>query len=214
MAEQEYSPEEKLLKLIKGELKPQPSGAAAGVAEGAVAVPAPAPWRRVRLWLRAIGQPRLMTWLPRINQALVAALAVTCLVVLVGVLRPGRRSRMPDGRTAPPAHLTALEQLPPVVAPSLEAFQSRQLFRPFPQGEAGGAGDAAPPGAQELLAQYVLVGILSGESPVAVIEDAETHKTSTLGVGDRLGELFRVEQILESKVVLSADDGSRYELRL
>jgi hypothetical protein len=155
-----------------------------------------------------------MAWLPRINQGLIVGLIGSAVVVIAGLLRPvGGGTKSPAGTESLP-QLAALAAMPPPPAPAMELFQSRQLFRPSGQGGAVTADTPAVPEAQELLARYTLIGIMSGPSPQAVVEDAQTHKTSFPSVGDSLGDTFRVDQILESKVVLSAGDGNAYELRL
>ena len=57
-----------------------------------------------------------------------------------------------------------------------------------------------------------LVGIMAGDNPQAVIEDKTAGKTFYLSRGQSFGE-FKVEEILEGKVILSSR-GKRYELSL
>jgi len=55
-----------------------------------------------------------------------------------------------------------------------------------------------------------LVGIISGENPQAVIEDKKTQKTYYVSKGQFIGD-FQVEDIQEGKIILN-NKGQRYEL--
>jgi len=90
-----------------------------------------------------------------------------------------------------------------------EAIASRDLFQEgFVSKEEGGT--TPPP--QSRLKDLALIGIISGKTPQAIIEDKKEQKTYFLRTGEMLGNL-RVEQILEERVTLS-DDGEQFDLIL
>lgn len=64
----------------------------------------------------------------------------------------------------------------------------------------------------DLIKDLSLVGIISGENPQAVIEDKRAQKTYYLGIGQFIGEL-QIEDIREGKVILTYK-GERLELYL
>jgi len=66
--------------------------------------------------------------------------------------------------------------------------------------------------ASELLANYSLKGILSEDSPQAIIEDKKTKQTFFLNKGDSLGE-FLIEEINEGKITLDLE-GQKVEMSL
>jgi len=63
---------------------------------------------------------------------------------------------------------------------------------------------------QEQIANLRLAGIIVDKQPQAIIEDTKLKKTYFLNTGDYIGDI-KVEEILESKVVLSYA-GERFEL--
>ena len=67
-------------------------------------------------------------------------------------------------------------------------------------------------GPLELLNNYSLSGVVSGESPQAIIEDKKSRKAYFLNKGQYLGE-FRIEDIMEGKVILDFN-GQKFELSL
>lgn len=64
----------------------------------------------------------------------------------------------------------------------------------------------------DLLGSYALAGIISGDNPQAIIEDKKTKNTYFLNKGQNLGN-FKIEEILEGKVILELK-GQRFELSL
>jgi type II secretory pathway component PulC len=66
--------------------------------------------------------------------------------------------------------------------------------------------------ATDLAKDITLVGIISGDQPQAVIEDKKNQKTYHLNKGQSFGE-FRVEDIQEGKIILE-NNGKKYELYL
>lgn len=66
--------------------------------------------------------------------------------------------------------------------------------------------------ASELLANYSLKGILSEDSPQAIIEDKKTKQTYFLNKGDSLGG-FLIEEINEGKITLDLE-GQKVKMSL
>ncbi len=64
----------------------------------------------------------------------------------------------------------------------------------------------------DLIKDLSLVGIVSGDNPQAIIEDKKSQKTYYLMKGQFIGEL-QLEEIQEGKVILSYN-GQRFELYL
>lgn len=64
----------------------------------------------------------------------------------------------------------------------------------------------------ELLKGYTLAGVITGENPQAILEDKTTKKTYFLNKGQYL-EDFKIDDIMEGKVILELE-GQRFELSL
>lgn len=64
----------------------------------------------------------------------------------------------------------------------------------------------------DFLKDINLIGIVSGDSPQAVIEDKKTQKTYYVSKGQSIGN-FVVEDIQKGKIILSSD-GQKFELYL
>lgn len=64
----------------------------------------------------------------------------------------------------------------------------------------------------EVLSNYSLSGVVSGQAPQAIIEDKKLRKTYFLSKGQSLGE-FKIDDILEGKVILDFK-GQKFELSL
>ena len=199
-------PEERLLKLIRGRsARPASEPAAATQAGGpaaSAATPVPLPARLIALRWSA-----LAVWV----LGAILALEVGCLIVQA--LRP----LPPVPVVSTPAQEPALQ--PPAVPeiPLLAASISRPLFTASPA--PGGAGGPAAPSqpvsssAKELAARLTLMGIVSGNPPQAIIEDAQTKKTYFVTAGQSVVEGAVLEQVLDNRVVLSLM-GEKIELSL
>lgn len=85
-----------------------------------------------------------------------------------------------------------------------EKLNKRDIFKPvFDQGSGETASEKS--NLQETAANLRLAGIIVDKQPQAIIEDIKLKKTYFLYKGDYLGEI-KVEDILESKVILSYND--------
>lgn len=64
----------------------------------------------------------------------------------------------------------------------------------------------------ELLKGYTLAGVITGENPQAIVEDKTSKKAYFLNKGQYLGD-FKIDDIMEGKVILELK-GQRFELSL
>ena len=199
-------PEEKLLKLIRGRPAraateaaafPRPGQLLAASSQAAKALVSPAP-------PHAPGWPAIAMWV------LGAFLVVEVIVLIVQVLRPLPPVLLPVEAVAEP---TAAFPSPREL-PSLSASAPRTIFAP-PAGAPATGTAAAPLSASTklLAARLTLMGIVAGDPPQAIIEDAETKKTFFVTAGQVVIEDAVVEQVLDSRVVLTVA-GEKIELSL
>ena len=86
-----------------------------------------------------------------------------------------------------------------------QEISRRQLFSPAQEGLGVKKVIPAGPAFKELIKELKLLGIVSGESSRAVIEDEKLRKTYFLYAGDYIGEI-RVEEILSDRVVLELNE--------
>ena len=89
----------------------------------------------------------------------------------------------------------------------LEAVQGKQIFGGAALQEPGAASER---GNTELIKDFNLMGVISGDNPQAVIEDKKVQKNFTVTTGQFIGE-FQVEDIKEGKVMLN-HQGQKFEL--
>ncbi len=88
-----------------------------------------------------------------------------------------------------------------------QEFSGRRIFSGAKEGAAGGGASGVN---IDLTKDINLVGIISGEPPQAVIEDVKTKKTYYVTRGQFIGE-FRVDDIQEGKIIINYN-GQKYEL--
>lgn len=91
----------------------------------------------------------------------------------------------------------------------LEGIKGRKIFSSAPAEDTQKSIGTA---SADLIKDINLVGIISGEEPQAVIEDKKAQKTYYLKKGQYIGEL-QLEDILEGKIILNYNRQS-YELYL
>jgi len=131
------------------------------------------------------------------------------------LLRPLPEVRVPavPEVSPPPAEVPPLADMP-----SLAASAARPLFQSAAAGaSAPGVSPTAGAGpsdvAKALASRLTLMGIVSGEPPQVVIEDAETKKTYFVTIGQAVVEGAVVEQVLENRVILDLG-GEKIDLSL
>lgn len=204
MPSQKTTPEEKLFAVIQGAAHPSPRAKAQALSFGSMTL-------ALQGLLQAVD-------LPRVNQALVVAIALlgACILVTPLLMQPNL-DRLVER--------AAKQTVPFVIAPPLEGVKTTEdyvsLMRvrdPFGMGElpppaaaVNRSSEIAPPGApgtdvQTLLADLRLVGISRGIVTTAMIEQISQNKTTILKVGDQIDQ-FTITDILSDRVILQVGAG-------
>lgn len=200
------TPEEKLLRLIRGKKTPVPTETKSTVS--------PQP---------QYAKPLLKTKLPAIfpkyvsflspRKIIVILFIVACLYLLFSLLYPWiffRKIKLPNV-TQEKIDLSEMETKIGTKPYEyyLEATRNRSIFA-SPSSE-----QATSPLSSintDLMKDINLVGIILGENPQAVIEDKKTAKTYYVIKGQFIGE-FQVEDIQEGKIIINYR-GQKFELYL
>lgn len=199
-------PEEKLLKLIRGRPARPATEAAAFPHPGRLMTTSAQAAKALvyRSPARSPGAPMIAMWV------LGAFLVVEVIVLVAQALRPLPPVRLPVEAVAEqPVALPSPPELP-----SLSASVPRTVFAP--PAETPAAPSVAAPlssSVRSLAARLTLMGIVSGDSPQAIIEDSETKKTFFVTAGQMVVDGAVVEQVLDNRVVLTVAD-EKIELSL
>ncbi len=224
---EEFSPEEKLLKLIRGEKK-QKERPAAEKTEPPRASPEPLkssagiPLAK----LQGAGQPAgdRTRHFKVINSALIAILILIIVFFIFDIvtsnLKPRRlvgvQKEHPVSRGAEHAARPTSEDINQAATAPFSAYADvgrRELFKPVrSEVQERAASQAASESAQDKLKDLSLIGIIAGEKPQAVIEDRKIQKTYFLNKGQAVNQLT-VEDILEDRVIFDFE-GEKLELDL
>ena len=205
------SPEEKLLRLIRGKDAPasrpaaavapprptsEPAARAAAVSRGtARRRPPPLPWPR----LAAIG--------------LGVVVGLEAVGVLIQALRPLPVIQASAAPAAAQPQVAPDDPTPLDGIPSLADGMTRPVFTAPAEAVAASTLAAPSASAKQLAARLTLMGIVSGDPAQAIIEDAQTKKTHFVTTGQAVVEGAVVEQISDNRVVLNLQ-GERVELTL
>jgi hypothetical protein len=209
------SPEEKLLKLIRGEKKQKapPSVTAREGISVKQAIPAPIddqpPVKGFVPKVTAV-RPKSFPLYPLIGIAGTLSFIFLIAAFLYPVMGLGK-IRLPEVVKEEGALLSS--EAGPQVEPLetyLEGLKARQIFAAATASEATAVSPVAVKNTLDLFKDITLVGIISSDPPQAVIEDKKTQKTYYLSRGQSLGDL-KVDDIQEGKVVLDYL-GTEYEL--
>jgi len=196
------SPEEKLLRLIRGEKKGT-SPAAAPAQSNAK------PGKRAAFKIEV---PSFLKH-PDARKIIFILLAVSCLFLISSfiyplvALRKVKLPEVPKEKNAVLEAVSGVEQKP--LEEYLKGVSGRQIFSNLPS--AGGAGPVSGVAA-DLVKDINLVGVIAGDNPQAIIEDKKAQKTYYVTKGQFFGE-FQVEDIQEGKIILNYR-GQRFELYL
>ena len=215
-------PEERLLRLIRGQARRAPASAqsplpgAEGAAGGAVGTWSPIgqsavlaqvigsrvarlPWRRVAIW------------------GLSGVLGIEAVMMVMQMARPMPVVAVPRikpvaSEDAPPDH-----PVKPVI-PSLAQSASPSVFSaPTPAGAGDGTASTPKKARSETvsaLRQHLsLVGVVSGDPKQAIIEDTQNQKTYFVAVGQEVTEGAMLREVQERRVVLELE-GETFELTL
>lgn len=208
------SPEEKLLRLIRGDKKPKPVGKAlddTGIDKKTI--PSIANLKSpINKSTYSLARAYLTGG--AIQKIMVALMAASVIYAAVSFIRP---SAGLDKVSLPEAGLKKIDGLD--FAPKeelkpyefyLEPTKQRQIFGNAPVPEA--AIPKVATDGTDFIKQINLVGIISGDNPQAVIEDKNTQKTYYVSKGQFIGEI-QIEDIQEGKIILN-HKGQRFELYL
>lgn len=202
MPEEHTSPEEKLLKLIRGDKKSREKPPAEIPAVGAE--PAIAKGSRDRLKL--------------VNITLVVILAIIAAVLLLDTVTFNLRKERVAGSAT-----VGVDRLPAEKIPQSERsdtpsnpqqenmglIEARDLFKPqIAAPQSSGMNE----GVFDRLKDLSLKGIIAGDNPQAIIEDTKNQKSYFLNKGQSINRMM-VEDILEDRVILKVD-GEVFELTL
>jgi type II secretory pathway component PulC len=202
------SPEEKLLRLIKGQKKQPKEPLAATTSSNVEAKPLNLPvstfFRKFFFYLSA-------------QKVISFFFAAAFLYLIASFIYPLWEKKKIE-----------LElKTPPVYKPGKETFrQPREQAKPFDFYLAGikkraifnslssseSAGVASKVADADLIKDINLIGIISGETPQVIIEDKKAQKTYYLNKGQFIGNL-QVDEIQEGKIILNYN-GQKYELHL
>lgn len=200
-------PEEKLLRLIRQ--KPRPERDAATPA-------ATSPEARTVVMAIPRGTPaHRRSWMPLAITGLAAVLAVEVIALIVQAVRPIPVVAVPVVSSAPAPDSAATAAPPVPEMPSLAASASHPLLTAAPVRDASGSvSRSAPSGTAQLLAsRLTLLGIVPGDPPQAIIEDAQTKKTYFVTTGQQVVDGAVLAEVRESHVVLDLQ-GETIELTL
>jgi len=216
MPEEYASPEEKLLKLIRGDKKSKEKPAteiASGQAELSRAYLLNS---RTKIKQTEMGK-RNRDYLKLVNITLVVILIIIAGILLLDTVMFNLRKEPVSGGATLRVDRTQAERIPqPEKSDNPANFsrenggliETRELFKPrspAPQGKIS-------EGALDRLNQLSLKGIIAGDKPQVVLEDEKNKKSYFLYKGDSVGNI-KVEDIQADKVILMIN-GEVLELTL
>ncbi len=212
---EEFSPEEKLLRLIRGE-KRQKDKPAVEKTEPPRISSEPPPVKPQGAGQMVGGK---IGYFKVINSALVALLVIIIVFfifdIITSKLKPPSmvQGEHRQQQAARPAAEDINRQQTAVPFSTYADVGSRELFKPLRSDIQGRpASQRTSESAQDKLKDLSLIGIIAGEKPQAAIEDKKIQKTYFLYKGQTVNQLT-VEDILEDRVILDFC-GERLELVL
>jgi len=199
------SPEERLLRLIRGKSK----AAASGAESASAPVGAPTATRPGAGMAAVATRMPSWRWPQVATVGLGVILGLEAIVLIVQLLRPVPTLELPVSAPA------AQEPFAPPEIPSLARSVSRPLFvTSIEPGSSDASSRQAPSqSAKQLASRLSLLGIVAGERPQAIIEDAETKRTYFVTRGQPVVEGAVVEEVLENRVILDLQ-GEQVEIAL
>jgi type II secretory pathway component PulC len=197
------SPEEKLLRLIKGE-KMQ---SAAPVEKISIGIAAKAYSLKEKLHLSA---KRYLSFFSPQKLILFSFIAVVIylIILFINPLFEAKITFAELGQGKINEPIIELKQDMKPYEFYLKGIRSRKIFANASSLESKPVSIASA----DLIKDINLVGIVSGEEPQAIIEDKKSQKTYYLKKSQFIGD-FQVEEVLEGRIVLNYN-GKKYELSL
>lgn len=205
-------PEEKLLRLIRGEKKTDPAF------QDNIPAPMQTPLNPAQAAHKKTKKEYFagLKELPRILQSKKIVLVAFCLPILFLIVSflyplmglPRISLQMPPEEKIDEP-LVQVKQEPKQLEFYLEGAKTRSIFMGLASENSAATAIISD---TESIKDLTLVGIISGENPQAIIEDRKAQKNYTVSQGQYIGS-FKVEEFLEGKIILSAK-GQRYELTI
>jgi hypothetical protein len=197
-------PEERLLRLIRGQQKPLAEKAQEG------SLPSRQPQQIKPDARRFFSKLSLRIGPKKIILLLFIASSFYLAAVFISPLIYSERIELPQVQAERPAALPQeAKQNKQPLEYYLSAVEGRDIFVK----QSSHSGEAVPgAAAADLIKDMSLVGIISGADPQAIIEDKKLLKTYYLRKGQTLGEL-QVEDIQEGKIIIN-HNGEKFELYL
>ncbi|MBU1726437.1 MAG: hypothetical protein KJ880_02265 [Candidatus Omnitrophica bacterium] len=206
------SPEEKLLRLIKGQNK-KPLPVKPDV-EPALSPSQAKPSAHAQT-IHLPKLPKSFTLKLNLKQTIILIFSASCLYLLISFIYPlialrtiklpqiiskeTSEGERPDIKTDSDTNLQAY----------INEIKNKKMFSTAPA--VSKSSSVAGPNV-DLIKDISLVGIISGDNPQAIIEDKKSQKSFYLNKGQFFGD-FQLEDISEGKVILNYK-GERYELHL
>jgi len=191
------SPEEKLLRLIRGQKKhsqpQQTSFPSASIM----------PPKKIMIRIHALGIRRVLIWI----------FTFSCIYLAFSLVYPwfgNKKISLPKPSTEKITNLIPAKNQEAVKP--LEYYE-REISGQRIFGNPAGAGATQPAAVNvDLLKDINLIGIISGENPQAIIEDKKSSKTYYVSKGQFIQDI-EVADIQEGKIIVNYR-GQRYELYL
>jgi len=207
MPEEYSSPEEKLLRLIRGEKKPK---------DKLLPPSAPAPVLRRSIAVQTAQPKGGRDYIKFVNITLIAVLVVIAGVLLADAINFKLHKPAYVGEAVPRASEQPApqpqSQPPSDISGEADALISRDLFRPPAASPANNAANSIPQVSYEKLKDLSLKGIIAGDKPQAIIEDEKNKKSYFLYKGESVNDI-KVEDIQADRVILRVN-GEVLELTL
>jgi type II secretory pathway component PulC len=184
------SPEDRLLKLIKGESKPKP-----------------APGKDASINAYRITKKNITKKLNTVLLILLAA--VTIALFIDTVISKGENSRY-QAKVRPAAESNVSGETEKLSGqdPDMSYVESRDLFEPQASSSHGKPGESS----LDKLKDISLRGIIAGDDPQAIIEDSKNQKTYFLNKGQTMNGIT-VRDILDGRVIIELN-GEIFDLTL
>ena len=215
MLPEEFSPEEKLLRLIRGEKKQKDKPAAERIE------PPKSPAEIPPVKLQGAGQMvgGKTGYFKVINSALVAVLVIIIVFFIFDIITSKLKppSMIQGEHRQQQAARSAAEDInhraTSVPFSTYADVGNRELFKPLKSEiQDRATSQRTSESAQDKLKDLFLIGIIAGGKPQAVIEDRKIQKTYFLYKGQAVNQLT-VEDILEDRVIFDFE-GEKLELVL
>jgi type II secretory pathway component PulC len=217
------SPEEKLLKLIRGEKKQKVTSVAISqeaVVDKKIISQVPQVKPQVKSKVPTLAQVKFTPhqfgagFTPQgINKLMIVIIVASIIFLIAAFMYPifGLSKVKLPAVTKEEGSLATQEAEADVkpLESYLEGLKSKQIFSAASTQEASTTPTSAS-NTMDLIKDISLVGIITSDPPQAVIEDKKTQKTYYLSNGQSIGDL-KVEDIKEGKVILNYL-GTNYEL--